>query len=142
MDSIGIHYIAFVTPEQEIQELRGLLAMRDAQLAVAQREAEDLRVRLAAAEDGAARLERELEKLRRELSGSTSERLDPNRLPIPEPPPEPSTEPALEPVEASGNGDSKRASAVPTTGKTGQRTNVVMCRRWRSWRPLSTPPRS
>ena len=86
-------YIIFMTPEQEIQELRALLARRDAQLADAQREAEDLRVRLAAAEEGAARLQRELAKLRKELSGPTSERLDPNRLPIPEPPPEPEETP-------------------------------------------------
>jgi transposase len=96
-----------MTPEQEIKELRALLARRDAQLAAAQREAEELRVRLAAAEEGAARLQRELEKLRRELSGSTSERLDPNRLPIPEPPPEPGETPksseVKEPTGASGD---------------------------------------
>ena len=117
VDSIGIRYIAFMTPEQEIQELRALLAKRDAQLAAAQQEAEDLRVRLAAAEDGAARLERELAKLRRELSGSTSERLDPNRLPIPEPPPEPSSEPALKPVEASEGADLKKGNRGPYNWK-------------------------
>ena len=82
--------------DKEIEELRALLANRDArlaerdaELAASRREAEELRARLAAAEDGALRLERELAKLRRELEGPSSERLDPNRLTPPEPPAKP-----------------------------------------------------
>lgn len=85
-----------VTTEHEIQQLRALLAERDAQLAerdaqlaLARREADELRARLEAAEEGALRLERELAKLRRELAGPTSERLDPNRIVPPEPPASP-----------------------------------------------------
>lgn len=92
-----------MTTDDEIQQLRALLAERDAQLATrdaqlatrdaeldaARREAAELRARLEAAEDGALRLERELAKLRRELAGPSSERLDPSRIVPPEPPPEP-----------------------------------------------------
>ena len=104
-----------VNSEQEIQELRALLAERDAQLAerdaalvAARREADELRARLEAAEDGALRLERELAKLRRELAGPTSERLDPNRIVPPEPP-----EPAANATNTS-EGDQ-----APPTGSDG-----------------------
>jgi transposase len=75
-----------VDKDKEIEELRALLAERDAQLAAARREADELRARLEAAEEGALRLERELAKLRRELEGPSSERLDPNRIVPPMPP--------------------------------------------------------
>ena len=110
-------------PEQEIQELRTLLAERDAQLAerdaeltAARREAVELRARLEAAEDGAVRLERELAKLRRELAGPSSERLDPNRL-VPPEPPESSAPPANEPAAGT-----PKADEDPKKGKKGKLT--------------------
>lgn len=110
-----------MTTEQEIQELRALLAERDTQLAAARREADELRARLEAAEEGALRLERELAKLRRELAGPTSERLDPNRIVPPEPPePEGGVASVGEPAgEADASPDEKPSEKDPKKGKRG-----------------------
>jgi transposase len=112
-----------VTPEQEIQELRALLAARDAELLAARREAEQLRARLAAAEEGMKRLERELAKLRREFLGPTSERLDPNRLVLPEPDPEP-TDAGGAAASDGGSGEKPAAgSGTSTTPDDGAKGN-------------------
>lgn len=120
-------YLSDMTVEQEIQELRALLAQRDAQLAerdaqlgAARQEAEELRARLAAAEEGAVRLERELAKLRRELAGPRSERLDPNRIVPPEPPAAQATSEtaAGEPVANTGTDEKTKED----TKKDGKRT--------------------
>ncbi|HNC98214.1 MAG TPA: hypothetical protein PKW90_18925, partial [Myxococcota bacterium] len=108
-----------MTPEQEIQELRALLAARDREIEARNREIEarnreieELRIRLQAAEDGALRLQRDLEKLRRELHGAKSERLDPNRLPIPEP--------EEKSVPEDQAGATQASDTAPTAPKAGQ----------------------
>lgn len=116
VDTAGAGYPLNVTLEQEIQELRALLALRDVELAASRQEAEQLRVRLAAAEEGALRLERELAKLRRELTGPTSERLDPNRLVVPDPGPEP--EPAATAPSPEADAGGAAATASPEAGGT------------------------
>ena len=124
-----------MTPEQEIQELRALLAARDREIEARNREIEarnrevearnreiearnqeieELRIRLQAAEDGVLRLQRDLEKLRRELHGAKSERLDPNRLPIPEP------EEKAAPKEQSGTAEAPETTEAPADPKAGQ----------------------
>ncbi len=126
-----------MTPEQEIEELRALLAERsaqlverdarlaerDAELEAARKEAEELRARLAAAEDGAVRLERELAKLRRELAGPSSERLDPNRIVPPEPPAAEPTSEAAEgaPGASAGAAEEAKGEAKKDTKKDGKR---------------------
>ena len=101
-----------MTPEQEVQELRALLAARDREIEARNREIEELRIRLQAAEDGALRLQRDLEKLRRELHGAKSERLDPNRLPIPEP--------EEKSVPEDQAGATQASDTAPTAPKAGQ----------------------
>lgn len=123
-------YLSTMTVEQEIQELRAILAERDAQLAerdtqlkAVRLEAEELRARLAAAEDGAVRLERELAKLRRELAGPRSERLDPNRIIPPEPPgAEPTSDTAIgEPGATTGAEEKTEEERKEEAKKAGKR---------------------